>query len=328
MRIPGKKALVRAFRPLESFVAPGGLVLGYHRVSDSDWDPLNLCISRENFKYQLEYIAERYSPVTLESLLERQRRRENLKGCVAITFDDGCEDFVVNALPELTRLQIPVTIFVTTGYEGKPFWWDEVCHALRIENGLAGRLEIDFGPPDGRIILDVSRDESAACTAARIICDKLPFVESQRRAEIVARIRDASREDLSSDRIPCALTHRQLAEIATYPNAEIAAHSVTHPMLAELGTADQRREVQGSKTALEALGHTVAGFSYPNGSYTPETVDIVKESGFAYACTSRQAIVRRGADRYAIPRIWVPDINGRSFRFWLASWSGTLRPAI
>jgi peptidoglycan/xylan/chitin deacetylase (PgdA/CDA1 family) len=327
MRLPGKKALARAFRPVQSLLAPGGLVLGYHRVSDSGWDPLKLAISRNNFRKQLEYIAERYTPISLNSLLERQRGGQNLKGRIAITFDDGYDDFVANALPELVRLKIPVTIFVTTGYEGEPFWWDQVCHALRVVNRSADRLVIDFGLGDGRTVFEKLGDEKIARDAARRICDKLPFVSPAMRADVIAQICEASGDEFTASRIPRALTQSQLADIAAYPFAEIAAHSVTHPMLAEMNAADQRREIQGSRTALEALGYPVTGFSYPNGSYTPESLDIVKTSGFSYACTSRQAIVRRGTDRFALPRIWVPDIGERSFRFWLSTWSGPVRQA-
>nr|AFI78759.1 polysaccharide deacetylase [uncultured bacterium ws198A12] len=322
MRIPGKKALARAFRPVQSFVAPGGLVLGYHRVSDSGWDPLRLAISRDNFTNQLEHIAERYTPVSLNSILEGQKRGQNLKGRIAITFDDGYDDFVANALPELARLKIPVTIFVTTGYEGKPFWWDEVCHALRAGNRSTDRLVIDFGSAGGRVVLENLGDEKFARNAARRICDKLPFVSPAVRSDIIAQICEANSDKLTEGPIPCALTHRQLAEIASYEFAEIAAHTVTHPMLAEMTAVDQRHEIQESKAVLESLGYRVLGFSYPNGSYTPESIDIVKESGFAYACTSRQAIVRRGTDRHALPRIWVPDVGGGKFGRWISSWSG------
>ena len=325
MRIPGKKALAKVFRPVQSFLAPGGLVLGYHRVSDSGWDPLKLAISRDNFRHQLEYIAERYTPVSLDSLLDRHASGQNLKGHVAVTFDDGYDDFVTNALPELRRLQIPVTIFVTTGYEGKPFWWDEVCHALRVGSRSTDRLVIDFGPTGARMVFENLGDENVARDAARRICDKLPFVSMARRSDIVAQIRDTCGDEHTANRVPRALTRRQLAEIATYPLAEIGAHTVTHPMLAEMDAVDQRREIQGSKAVLEALGYPVTGFSYPNGSYTPQSLEIVKESGFAYACTSRQAIVRRGTDHYEMPRIWVPNIGERSFRFWLSTWSGAVR---
>ncbi len=327
MRLPGKKTLARAFRPVQSCLAPGGLVLGYHRVSDSGWDPLDLAISRDNFRNQLEYIAERYTPVSLNFILERQRRGQALKSCIALTFADGYDAFVANALPEFVRLEIPVTVFVTTGYEGKPFWWDQVCHALRVGNRSADRLVIDFGPASGRLVLENLRDEKIARDAARRICDKLPFVSPAMRSDIIAQICKASGDELTAGRIPRALTHRQLADIAAYPFAEIGAHSVTHPMLAKMDAADQLHEIRGSKAVLEALGYPVLGFSYPNGSYTSESVDIVKASGFAYACTSRQAIVRRGSDRYAMPRIWVPDIGQRSFRFWLSTWSGPVRRA-
>ena len=59
MRALAKKIVERFVRPVHSFLAPGGLVFGYHRISDSTWDPLNLAISRRNFREQLEIMADR-----------------------------------------------------------------------------------------------------------------------------------------------------------------------------------------------------------------------------------------------------------------------------
>jgi peptidoglycan/xylan/chitin deacetylase (PgdA/CDA1 family) len=44
----------------------------------------------------------------------------------AITFDDGFENIIDNAIPELQRREIPTTIFLTTGYLGQyAEWWPE-----------------------------------------------------------------------------------------------------------------------------------------------------------------------------------------------------------
>ena len=44
----------------------------------------------------------------------------------AITFDDGFETTIDNAIPELQQREIPATIFLTTGYLGRcADWWPE-----------------------------------------------------------------------------------------------------------------------------------------------------------------------------------------------------------
>jgi Polysaccharide deacetylase len=66
---------------------------------------------------------------------------------------------------------------------------------------------------------------------------------------------------------------------------EIGAHTVTHPVLLSLPQAAQRAEIIDSKAQAEALlGRSVTSFSYPHGQYTPETVALVREAGFACAC--------------------------------------------
>jgi peptidoglycan/xylan/chitin deacetylase (PgdA/CDA1 family) len=103
---------------------------------------------------------------------------------------------------------------------------------------------------------------------------------------------------------------------------EIGAHSVTHPLLPQLSEAEQISEIQNSKSELEALGRKVIGFAYPNGSFSQQTCDLIKKSGFSYACTSRQAAVRQGSDGYQLPRIWAPNIGGKNFDAWISAWSG------
>jgi hypothetical protein len=114
-----------------------------------------------------------------------------------------------------------------------------------------------------------------------------------------------------------AMSPDEVASLAAGGLVEIGAHTVTHPVLAALPAAGQRDEIWGSKSRLEGiLGHPVTAFAYPYGSptdSTAETVTIVREAGFACACTTFAGAVWRGTDRFLLPRTLVRDWDGEEF---------------
>jgi peptidoglycan/xylan/chitin deacetylase (PgdA/CDA1 family) len=301
---------------------PGGIILGYHRISDTTWDPLNLAISREKFRDQLEVLSEQYNVVSLTSLLTMKRQGRRLKGCVSITFDDGCDDFIRYAVPELTSRDMPATVFVTTGNAGERFWWDEVGYLVNCLSRDADQIEIDLGVVGGKRVFKGLSSEESSANAVREICDQMLALEPVARSEVVDQIRQQISGDITPGSGAHAMTREQLQELSAIPIIEVAAHTVTHPRLSYLGDAEQLEEIQNSKLDLEALGITVTGFSYPNGDYSSQTCRFVKDCGFEYACRSWPAAVRRSSDRYQLPRVWVPNVGGQEFRRWMSVWSG------
>lgn len=118
-----------------------------------------------------------------------------------------------------------------------------------------------------------------------------------------------------------ALTVDELLRLARSNLIDIGAHSVNHPRLATLPIDRQRREIEQSKATLQELVcRPVAGFSYPHGSASDATREIVRQSGYGYACTSFNDIVREDGDRFHLPRFWPPDWDGDQFGRWLSRW--------
>ena len=64
----------------------------------------------------------------------------------------------------------------------------------------------------------------------------------------------------------------------------------------------------------------MASFAYPYGARSEETVEIVRECGFAYACTTVPESVVTGADRFQLPRVQVEDWDGDQFSRRLEAW--------
>ena len=119
-------------------------------------------------------------------------------------------------------------------------------------------------------------------------------------------------------------THRSLSleevvSLEREKHIEIGAHTVTHPVLSALPVASQREEIQRSKVRLEEiLNRPVTSFSYPHGDLSAETADIVREAGFACACSARADVVRPSTRRFWLPRVHIPNWNGEKFARWLS----------
>jgi peptidoglycan/xylan/chitin deacetylase (PgdA/CDA1 family) len=117
------------------------------------------------------------------------------------------------------------------------------------------------------------------------------------------------------------LSSAELLRLGEGSLLEIGAHTVTHPLLATIPIPDQRTEILRSKGYLEGLlGRPVSSFSYPHGSFSDNTPNIVRETGFDCACTSFSDVVCVRSDRFQLPRFWVPNCDGSLFAQWLRRW--------
>lgn len=89
------------------------VILYYHSVPDKH---------RSAFARQMDVVVR----LTQTISIERVPKFLFGKRYSAITFDDGFENTIDNAIPELQRREIPATIFLTTGYLGEyADWWPE-----------------------------------------------------------------------------------------------------------------------------------------------------------------------------------------------------------
>lgn len=314
---------------------PLGAILMYHRIGPTTDDPFDLAVTPENFRSQLLEARRRgFTTRTASEMADRigQGRLPRLSLC--ITLDDGYADNLRNAYPILRELRMPATIFTVAGAVGSDdeFWWDAVERIFLSPGVLPERLElptkdrsrsIDLG--EGALYSGADRLRHQDWSAERAP----PTPRHAAMMEVYAALSAMSpRERAAALPVMCAWagveggareTHRamradELAALARDPLIEIAAHTVLHPRLPELPRAEQRAEVERSRTMLEAIvGRPVTGFSYPHGQFDEVTLDLVRAAGYRYACTSDQRPLRRNEDLHALPRIVAPNVAGAVF---------------
>lgn len=87
----------------------------------------------------------------------------------------------------------------------------------------------------------------------------------------------------------------------------IGSHTIDHDNLASDSPDQQKYEIAQGKHELEAqLGHKVADFAYPYGSFDATTLQIVQQAGFTTAVTTTPGTSQSLANIYTLRRIRDP----------------------
>lgn len=103
-----------------------------------------------------------------------------------------------------------------------------------------------------------------------------------------------------------AATADELVQMVSSGLVEIGSHTISHPHLSNESILVQKEEISRSKSMIEKkIGQSISGFSYPFGGYqdvTAETVAIVKEVGYNYACMAYGGNVFSSSNEFELPR--------------------------
>jgi peptidoglycan/xylan/chitin deacetylase (PgdA/CDA1 family) len=343
MRRTGLRNLWETAQWLKYRLWPGALILMYHRVTELTNDPHWVAVTPKRFAEQMDIIRRYCIPISLQELLKALQERKVPKRAVVITFDDGYADNLYEAAPLLERYDIPATVFVTTGQIGNPreSWWDELDRLL---------LQPGILPPELRLTINgsvfdfqlngsstyteenyrrdrdwnIARDDDPGPRQYlfRKLLEVMSAITGEERQELLDELTTWAGADPSARPTHRPLTIDELIRLGKCALMEVGAHTMTHPMLAGLSVIDQRREIKQSKQTLEAiLNRSATSFAFPFGSSSRETVAIVRDEGFACACSTRADVVSIGTDYFQLPRLCVRDWDGERFIRWLRWWT-------
>jgi peptidoglycan/xylan/chitin deacetylase (PgdA/CDA1 family) len=309
-------------------LAPRPLILMYHRVADPPVDPWCLAVRPDHFEEHLAVLRRSRQPLAMSEFVNRLERRTLPRNAVAVTFDDGYVDNLVEAKPRLTAAGVPATCFVMAGAVGQrtEYWWDELARGILLREAALDSEVVIAGEPCRLVFPQAGgtatrstwraweppRTEREATYLA--VWRRLRIVSAGERGRVMTRLRDLL--DLPPPDVhDLPMSQAEVAELAADRLVEIGGHTVTHPVLPGLEPTKRRCEILEGKIACEQLVNTpIAGFAYPHGAFDPDSRAAVQECGFVWACsTESRAVSRRGYDAYALPRLAVCDWDGRAF---------------
>jgi peptidoglycan/xylan/chitin deacetylase (PgdA/CDA1 family) len=252
----------------------------------------------------VRYLKRRYPVVPLSQAVDALAGRTYLdRDVVVLTFDDGYAGTYEHAWPILREENVPAAVFVTTGFlDGRELWFDvaERCLAAAV----ARRAPIDGLP--------------AADVRKAVAAWSRPWQRGHVRAWLKALPPDRRDEFLVALRpfcepLPAAarpLRWEQVRELRA-AGIDIGCHCVSHPILSSLPGARQEEEIRIARDRITTeTGAPPRYFAYPNGAvgdFTSETADLVREAGFAAACTTIRVSNRPGCDPFQLGRIGVGE---------------------
>jgi peptidoglycan/xylan/chitin deacetylase (PgdA/CDA1 family) len=326
MRIPGLKTIIRTTRWLRSRLVPFAMILGYHRVADEPHDPLGLCVSREHFSEQLAIMQQYATLISLNDLIERKNKLALHEPLIALTFDDGYADLLTNALPILEAQGVPATVFIIPGHMGREFWWEEMDRIIFTPNYTPDHLHIYALEHIHTWKLRPGSNNASKRKMSRELGAILEATPDTERQSVLKQLRGWFGHKPGRERSISSLTATELQALAGHDLIAIGSHSVTHRALTSLSVHEQLEEIAQSKAILEELtGRSVVGFSYPHGAASRQSQKLLSDSGYHFACGSRNDVVLHTTEPYFLPRFWVGDWTGAGFESWLRRWVS--RPA-
>ncbi len=283
------------------------VILGYHRVSDSEFPWSLTAVDTRTFEDQIRYLAQSYNILPLEEIATYLKEGKSLPPkTVAVTFDDGYKCVYKKAYPILKKYDTPATVFLTTGPigDGRLFWWDLVRYA--IYHTSIQTLELENL---GTFSLDAGQEKEAI---VKMVTEKLIQLANKDKNKSVEEIIEKTGVDTPLDLgKKLILNWDEIYEMAEN-NIDFGAHTVTHPLLSRLRPKEVRDEVTQSKRQIErSLGKPVTTFAYPYGGpdhFNPQNMEVLKESGFTCAVTCIPTIVKGNTNPYKMGRV-LPEIK-------------------
>lgn len=301
-----------ALRTAARLRAPAAVILAYHSVRDnpeidSDWLGPGITHATSVFARQMELVARRFHPVTLDDILLFVKGEKELpRRAVAITFDDGYLDNLELAAPVLQRFGISAAFYVTVGLIGREDapWFARIRHAFmttprRTWTSAAQNRSWDISTASARDV------------ALRAAYDSCAALAGPAQYQAVRDLEQALDVDGSLPQRRLMMSASEIMLLRRTGHI-VGCHTLTHPNVAHLNDYHvMQSEVAGSKHKLEQhLQQPVQHFSYPHPALHPQwngdTVAATRMAGYLTAVTTTKGPIGIGSDPLLLTRINAP----------------------
>ncbi len=260
------------------------LILAYHNIVQNSNNYLNLDITVDSFKKQLNIMKKYFKIIPLSEGVNILKKRTKQGNYLCITFDEGYKGIYKYLKPLLVEQRIPATIFLTAGVlEGNQLlWFDELIYLISITKEKA--LDLRAHGLNTYLLSNINESKST-CDA---ITSKLKSFKAKEKQLVMNEIRAQLRVSFLSQVQDVYLDQKNLQELLEN-GISIGSHTMNHPVLANISKEEFQSEIYLSKQILERKFKTgIDYFAYPNGQeadYNSEIIQVIQKAGYKAAFT-------------------------------------------
>lgn len=279
-------------------------ILQFHKIPKA-FDPLcprELLLHR--FETVLDFFAEYMRVLPLTEAIDALRAGSLPPKAVALTFDDGYEEWNEFVAPALLKRELPATFYVTTGQiDGPALWHERIAAAVQAapDNGLQ--------LPKGFFGYENLASVELRAKLVLLLQERLKYLPLASREQEILKLEAQTERERKQPRKFSADHVRELHSLGF----EIGAHTAQHPILKSCSDAEALQEIGGAKESLESIiKGRVTSFAYPNGlvdrDFIERDVRLVKACGYQSAVITGGGVVNAQTDPYLLPRFtpWGP----------------------
>lgn len=305
------------------------LILGYHGVSSADehlWDG-ELYIPPTLLRERFTLLREGgYRVLSLREAVGRLYDGTLPPRAVALTFDDGADDFYTVALPLLREFGFPATVYLTSYYcqLQRPVFntvlryilWK---HSDQVLDG-AGLMATSE-----RVSLASWSEREAAFSAILRYCTDRQMSGLDKDgvlAEVASRL-GFDYEGLVRRRLLLLMSPDEVSRLPK-DLVDVQLHTHRHRVPVEV-EAFRREIIENRRFISELTGEDPTHFCYPSGVTHPSFLTWLTDLGVASATTCYPDIASSTSHRLLLPRL-IDTMNTSSLEFesWLTGASAFL----
>jgi peptidoglycan/xylan/chitin deacetylase (PgdA/CDA1 family) len=262
-------------------------IVTYHAVVRSPLKVPAWCFLDESlFRSQVNYLKSNFDIIPLFESIERMKKGGISGPTAVITFDDGFQNNYDVAFPILDELQVPATIFLTTGFLNTA----DTAWFCRLNCALAKTTEPMLQWNGCRFNLSgAGKSKAFEAIAAKLLKFAHPQLLTELR-NIILQLREDPDSPIHVGSPYRMLSHEAIARMAGSGLIEFGAHTHTHAILSRLSPRDRTAEIERSIAMVQELtGRRCELFAYPNGraeDYDTATIAALEACGVRGSVTS------------------------------------------
>jgi peptidoglycan/xylan/chitin deacetylase (PgdA/CDA1 family) len=249
-------------------------ILVYHGITvDAKTDINARFVSTYLFEKQIQYFKTHFNIVTVDEYFKGASHPTKLT--VAITFDDGYKNNLIEVLPILEKHKVPATFYITTVQQTEySILWADALDMFRYTNGYNKFL---FNG------VNYHKSKNEYVSNSGTLKQHLKKTGWKEKKALIETILSKNNFINNKSLKPYfeLLSNEDIYTLSQSKYASIGSHGLYHNCLAEIPLSEAKQELITSKNYLENITQkTITSIAYPDGSYNNELINIAEQVGF------------------------------------------------